>query len=97
MEADRGRACSSSTGLVGPFADGPASIDREVDAVIAIRSGRQRPHRRTAHEAAMFLRRIDREHAVAMYRWSHPHNIAWALATGRRVARGCELYAEGKR
>lgn len=83
--------------MVGPFADGPAHIDREVDAVIAISTGRQRPHRRTAYEAAMFLRRIDREHAVAMYRWQHPHNIAWALANGRRVARGSELYREGKR
>jgi len=47
--------------------------------------------KRTAYATAMYLRRIESEHADAMYRWRHPHNIAWALANGRRIAAGCEF------
>jgi hypothetical protein len=36
--------------------------------------------KRTAYETAMYLRRIEREHAAAMYRWRHPYNVEWAAA-----------------
>lgn len=80
----------------GPFADGPARIDREVDTVPAISLGRQRPRNRTAFTTAMFLRRIEREHVAAMYRWTHPHNVAWASTRGtaRDSVQGLSLEAQ---
>jgi hypothetical protein len=90
MEADRGRACSSSTQRPAPFADGPARIDREVDTVPGISTGCQRPRRGTEYETVLYLRRIDREHAAAMYGWQHPANVEWAA---RRAAARATAYA----
>jgi hypothetical protein len=36
--------------------------------------------KRSAYATAIFLRRIEREHVAAMYRWSHPYNVEWAAA-----------------
>lgn len=66
--------------------DGPARIDMEVGTVIVISGGRQRPDSRTAFQAAMFLRRIEREHVAALYRWSHPENVAWAASRATAAA-----------
>jgi hypothetical protein len=46
--------------------------------------------KRTAYETAMYLRRIEREHAAAMYGWNHPENIEWAA---RRAAARATAYA----
>lgn len=53
--------------------------------------------KRSAFAAAMYLRRIEREHTACMYRWSHPDNVAWAAA--RATAHGTvqSLAMEGKR
>lgn len=45
--------------------------------------------RRSEYATAMFLRRIEREHAAAMYGWSHPHNIE--IAAARATAHGNAL------
>lgn len=42
--------------------------------------------KRSAYATAMFLRRIEREHVAAMYRWTHPANVAWAAS--RATAHG---------
>ena len=99
MEADRGRACSASTVWAGPLPDGPPTFDREVENVNEVSTGSQRPPKRTAFQTAMWLRRIGREHADAMYGWHHPHNLAWAAAraAARRTAyAGVQCFSMGE-
>lgn len=56
----------------------------------------QRPRRRTEYETVLFLRRIEREHAAAMYGWSHPENVEWAAqrAAERAAERAAQREAE---